>query len=301
VLDLGPGLYSLSLIVQLDGRSVSVKRSVVVKTSVTIQDVKLGISQSKKMADATVYPIGHQQGLATDVGASSTEGDFVILEFSVSPASLAPHQAFVRLTHLESALDTFFTAKGKEGSFSVGVSLAEEAEKLLQQSGEYQVSILVGDPVYEKAAEFAVGTLSLSFPVKVKPQFPIYTRPLLYDSDNALAPLPEIKHQFRQPERLPNPIIPTVFTSLIIGCFVVFIALMQRVGANLKGFPDGVGAFWSMALFASIVSILLLFTAYWLYLKAFTTLKYLSVLGVVTVFTGHRAFIASYAQKSPSS
>lgn len=77
--------------------------------------------------------------------------------------------------------------------------------------------------ILDKGIETDLGTLTLSFPPKPKPTFPLYTRPLLHESDISLVPMPVIEHQFRVPEKRPTPIIPAFFTLLIAACLAGFI------------------------------------------------------------------------------
>ena len=158
------------------------------------------------------------------------------------------------------------------------------------------MSLLVGDVALESPIEFSIGKVRLEFPAKVKPQYPIYTRPLLHDSDNALAAMPEIIHQFRPPAPRPPVIVSTIFIILVAAPLVVFILGLPVVGANLKGFPDGFGAVWSLGLFASLLAFLILLTAYWLTLTMFTTLNYMLPLSVITVVTGTGALRARAAK-----
>lgn len=213
-------------------------------------------------------------------------------------------QAFLRLTHVETGLDTFYTMRKKassssEGStaLSVSFSLAEEMATFLQRSGAYQLSLLVGDVVYDSPIEKSLGSLSLSFPPKTKTLFPLYTRPLLYESDNALSALPVINHQFRQPEKRPSPVVSLFFTGLIGLALFAFVLSLRSVGANLKGLPGGLGFIWTVLLFGGLGGFALFYTAYFISIKMMTLLTYLLPLSLFTVFTGHKAFTASAAKR----
>lgn len=291
-------MYDVHFIV---GSIGNIARSVAIQTTADVDDIEVAISPSKNSLEGKVYHVNKNQGLAKGIEASSSEGHYVHVSYVVNSA-VPPHQAFARFTHLGQNLDTYFASKVKEvdGKWRLTsvVSLGDEVENFFYHSGDYQLTLLVADSVYDRPIELNVGTLKLTFPVKAKVNYPLYKRPLLWDSDNALAALPEIHHQFRQPEVRPSPVVSAFFTGLVVMAFVFFLLYLPRVGANMKALPSGLGFLWSVAWLGSLSVILCLFTAYWVYLKGMTTLKYLFPVSTIAVFVGHQAF--SYSAKSKS-
>lgn len=290
---LAPGLYELVLAV---GGAGGVRRSLIVKTAGAVEGVEV-----------TVAGKTHKGALPAAGGAQAValEGDGVRVAFTL--ASPAPaQQAFLRFTQLGVAkpVETLYAAKrtergGGDGwDYSAGVVLADEMAAFGYASGDYELSLLVGDVSLAQPLEVALGKAALAFPAKPKEHFPLYTRPLLWDSDNAVAPLPEIHHQFRQPERRPNPAVPAAFTALVLAALVFFALYLPRVGANLEAFPTGAGSAWAAAFMACLGGFVLLFAAYWLKLKAVDTLRYLLGLALVTLFVGHHAFNKQAASSS---
>jgi hypothetical protein len=289
---LAPGLYELVLAV---GGQGGVKRSLIVKGSGAVEQVEV-----------TVGGKTHKQALPSGAKAAALEGDVVGVRFTL--ASPAPaQQAFLRFTLLgasgPAAVETLYAARrqeraGGEGyDYSASVALVDEMAAFAHASGDYALSLLVADVSLATPLEVALGTLHLAFPTKAKEHYPLYTRPLLWDSDNALAPLPEIHHQFRQPEKRPNPVVPAAFTLLVLAGLAFFALYLPRIGANLEGLPTGADSAWATAWLACLAAIVLLLAAYWLKLKAVATLKYLLALALVTVFVGHQAL----GRKSPAS
>ncbi len=297
--ELGAGLYDLVLQV---GEKGGIKRSLIIKASGAVTDVEVGVSPTRVALDGKTYTVPLRDG---QVKASALEGQYVSATFTVaSPAP--PQQAFLKFTHSGSGAEALYAAKrgGSAGAwkFSATVGLAEEVETAFaHRSGEYQLSLLVGDVSLEAPVEQGLGPLVLTFPSAPKVHYALYRRPLLWESDNALSAMPEIHHQFRQPERRPNPVIPAFFTLLIVLALVSFLLYLPRVGANLEGLPGGMDFVWNMAWLGCLTAVLLLFTAYWVYLKGMTTLKLLGPVGVVTVLVGHQAFSGKYKKPAGGS
>lgn len=286
---LAPGLYELVLAV---GGAGGVKRSLIVQGDGAVEGVEVTV------AGKTF------KGALPAVGAKAValEGDGVRVAFTLAGSPAPAQQAFLRFTQLGAGaanpVETLYAAKRTERAggdgwdYSAGVVLADEMAAFAYASGDYELSLLVGDVSLARPLELPLGRAQLAFPPKPKEHFPLYTRPLLWDSDNALAPLPEIHHQFRQPERRPNPVVPAAFTALVLAALAFFALYLPRVGANLEAFPatGSAGSAWAAAFMACLAGFVLLFAAYWLKLKAVDTLRYLLGLALATLFVGHQAF-----------
>ncbi|KAM3573911.1 hypothetical protein VYU27_004110 [Nannochloropsis oceanica] len=287
------GLYDVVLKVgeKLEG----VKRSLVVQGEAKLTNVEVGVSPTRAHSDGRIYPAPLRAG---EVKASSVEGEYISASFTVE-STMAPQQAFLKLTHLDTGSEAIYAAKRGGGTadawaFIAVVSLVDDVEFVFgHRSGEYQLSLLVGDVSLEMPSEQDLGTMSLAFPPKPKAHYALYRKPLQWDSDTALAPLPEIYHQFRRPEKRPNPVLPAAFTTLIALALAMFLIYLPRVGANLDGLPSaGAALVWNVAWVGCLCAVILLFTAYWVHLKGMTTLKLLLPLGLTTVLVGHRAFVS---------
>ncbi|KAL2892582.1 Dolichyl-diphosphooligosaccharide--protein glycosyltransferase subunit 2 [Bienertia sinuspersici] len=102
------------------------------------------------------------------------------------------------------------------------------------------------------------------------------TRPPLQPIDplSRFGPKAEIAHIFRAPEKRPPKELSLAFLGLTLVPLVGFLVGLLRIGVNFKNFPTAT-------------------------LNLFTTLKYLSFLGVFLVFVGHRtlSYLASTSAK----
>lgn len=288
----GVGVYELSL--KVGGKDAAVKRFLVVQAAASLINIEVGVSPSRAHLDGKLYQVPLRGG---QVKASALEGEYVSAAFTVAGAAI-PQQAFFKFTNLATNSEILFAAKRSgirsgAGSFVAVVSLADEVQAAFgHRSGEYQLSLVVGDVGFDKPLEQDLGALNLTFSSKPAVSHALYRKPLLWESDTALSPLPEIHHQFRQPERRPNAVLPAAFTFLVALALTAFFRYLPRVGANLNGFPSGgMALFWNIAWLVCLLMVLFLFTAYWVFLKGMTTLKLLFPLGVTTLLVGHRAFV----------
>jgi len=102
------------------------------------------------------------------------------------------------------------------------------------------------------------------------------------------APLPVIEHVFRPEEKRAPASISTIFTGLVFAPVLVLLILVGRVGINFKNFPTGTTSLFALAFTGCLFAYAGLVALFWFQINLLTTLKYLVVLGVVTVFVGNR-------------
>lgn len=307
--EVAAGLYTAEFSIEMDGaeegKLLAAKLPVAVGSTAVLAETRLSVSESKEIdgltAAAAGYVLAPGETLPNDAHASALEGHHLQVGLSLAGgAAAAPHQVFVRFTHAVTGLDTFFVAapkhsgggggEGGVGEFSVSISLGEESATFLQRSGAYGVAILVGGPLVSPPVLENLGAIDLDFPVVKARDWPIYARPLLHDTDVALGPLPEKHHTFRQPELRPPAAVSLLFTILVMAPLAGLAYGMRWGGANLGRLPKaGAGRAWCVAYQACMVSVVLLFATYWLALTMAYTLQVLSVLSLVTTFTGRKA------------
>ncbi|PNY10772.1 dolichyl-diphosphooligosaccharide-protein glycosyltransferase, partial [Trifolium pratense] len=226
-----------------------------------------------------------------------------------------PHQAFLKLHH-ETKIEHIFlvgnTGKKFEIIFislflSLSVIIAYNVvflpctsgeadflglvEKLFYLSGKYDIELTVGDAVMENSFSRLLGHVELDLPEAPEKA----ARPPLppVDPYSRYGPNAEINHIFRAPEKRPPQKLSLVFLGLILLPFIGFLVGLLRLGVNLKNFPGStVPATFATLFHLGLAAVLLLYVLFWLKLDLFTTLKTLGLLGVFTMFFGHR--ILSY-------
>lgn len=198
------------------------------------------IATAPGKAAAAKAPIRRQAtypGPASGGVLDATATQHLTVTFAVTNAAdgapLAPHQAFVRfvpaaadgagqITHFVAAPDSASSIAGAH-RFSLDLN-DRKALATLTEAGEYHVDLVIGDTAIANPVEWRVGTVKISPaqpPAKSPP--PLYTTPLLYESDTTLKPLREIAHTFRAPEKRPPAVISMGAGGLVVLAVVVWV------------------------------------------------------------------------------
>uniref|UniRef100_A0A803M4L6 Dolichyl-diphosphooligosaccharide--protein glycosyltransferase subunit 2 n=1 Tax=Chenopodium quinoa TaxID=63459 RepID=A0A803M4L6_CHEQI len=160
-------------------------------------------------------------------------------------------------------------------------------DKLYYLSGKYDLQLTIGDAVMENSFFRYLGHIDLDLPEAPEKA----TRPPLQPIDplSRFGPKEEIAHIFRAPETRPPKELSLAFLGLTLVPLVGFFIGLLRLGVNFKKFPTAtVSAAFAALFHVGIAAVLCLYVLFWLKLNLFTTLKYLSFLGVVLLFVGHR-------------
>ena len=301
-----PGRYAVAVSVLLTGRPKpnSFHGSFEVRDRVEVRKVYVGVSDSSDMND--MNPVKTQNSLS-DLEASAANNDKLLVDYDVistiDPSSTPrPHQAVVKLTNQQSGKSAFFVSKkGASGGgdalkYSTIINLATESVKLGSQSGEYVLSIAVGDPAYESAVEWVVGDVYIAFSSKPKVNKPLYKESLLHTSDNTLEPLPEIAHVMRPDAKRASNIMATIFTALTWLPLLAYIIFVLSLSPNLQlliSLP-------SLSLLACLAAILSLYISYWLALDGasfYETIRYLCFLFPTIMVVGRYALMVLTANR----
>ncbi|KAH9260381.1 hypothetical protein BASA81_001551 [Batrachochytrium salamandrivorans] len=145
--------------------------------------------------------------------------------------ALCPEQAVLALVHSVSKQDVQFplTCSGDNagGPKLVLANTQALSEELDFVPGPYDMVLVVSDDKMAKPVKRALGTIKvLPFERTVKKELPLFATSLLHESDTTRTALPEIHHQFREPDRRAPKLFALVFTAvqvaLLLGLVVVF-------------------------------------------------------------------------------
>nr|CAG4651768.1 EOG090X04WQ [Triops cancriformis] len=289
------GRYKLALVASASGESgaklVGLSGSaveVVVLTEVKLEEAEIAVGD----ADQSTAPKAKKVSFPSKLGAT-LEADFqqkltlrFLLKDKRSGDLMTVHQAFVKLTHAETKQEIVFVAEPDTNDvYKFDLEVNAKAKEFASLSGLYNMDVIIGDAVISNPFVWTVADVKLTFAqTSTKPK----------DSQAMYQAKPEIKHMFREPEVRPPSIVSNAFTLLAIAPFVLLLGLWIKLGVNVSNFPLSASA---VGFHVSLGGIFALFVCFWLKLDMFTTLKYLSVLGVITFITGNR-MLAQMAAKS---
>lgn len=297
-----PGLYSVDFSLNLLGQAKPIrsKLNFVVHGKIEVVNVGISVSNVKQVSLYDLTTIKTQNAIGSYSAASET-GDFVHLGFSVASVNPSgkrfqkPHQVFIRFTHKESGNSANFAGiadgsveNGAGSKYKVSVSLAKEIENFKHLSGTYIISLLTSDVSYETDIEWVVGPIELLFPAIIVKDFPLYTKALMYTSDNTLVALPEIAHVMRPDSKRASAFMSSIFTVLAGLPLIIFVTYILSLAPNLSRLKS----VSSIAFVICLLITLFLYAGYWLALEGvnfYDTIKYLCFLVPITLIIGNNA------------
>lgn len=307
---LGAGRYLLSLSCTLAEKSTAVKHQaiILITDNFDVREVSIGITDSKQIASSELQSLA-SQNMYSGGKVSALGQDVLHVNFQISSSegnTRKPHQVFLRFANEETAESILFpcfrTSDSSSLEYSALVAFGDEIENFSNQSGEYLISLLVGDVTLNEPIEWIIGTIELNFPAKQNTILPLYAKSLLHTSDTTLKALPEIEHQMRPPARRASSFMAALFTVATLAPLVIFIAFMF----SLKPDVSRMTSLSSFAFLACLVVLLVLYVSYWLALEGvsfYATIKYLCFLLPTTAIIGKYALssVAAVRQQQTKS
>eukprot|EP01029_Cantina_marsupialis_P028508 TRINITY_DN776279_c0_g1_i1.p1 TRINITY_DN776279_c0_g1~~TRINITY_DN776279_c0_g1_i1.p1 ORF type:complete len:281 (-),score=63.20 TRINITY_DN776279_c0_g1_i1:118-960(-) len=229
----------------------------------------------------------------TELTQAITENTKMRLRFEFGN-EINPHQAFVRLTNKEMDFSKFLLPKISKGTYIVDFNFKKENSFV---SGAYDMELVIGDISFESEIKHLIN-LDMEFPEEdTKKDFPLYSVPLLHESDTTRESLPEIHHQFKTYKERPQLWISYLFSFLAVIPFIVFLFFLRKL-TNFDYFPvKTIPLLWTVSFLTCFASILVLFVLFWMYLPTVDCLCWLVVLGIPTFITGNRSLRAIAVEK----
>ena len=205
---------------------------------------------------------------------------FLHVSFAVSTreAPFDPHQSFVVLTARATGKRTTFVAKptiGVAHQYAVDLDAAREG-----LNGTFDVEVLVGDAALSNPwrwhATEGVELLGCSASLPPAPVPPLYSTPLLFESDTTLEPLRELQHAFRAPDA-PRPLLlSAASTAVLVALFSTWAAATVTGG---MGWVRGPATLWAARFHVLFGALLCCIAAHWL--GAMTFLSLLQLVGLI--------------------
>eukprot|EP01112_Ceratiomyxa_fruticulosa_P016102 TRINITY_DN4831_c0_g1_i1.p1 TRINITY_DN4831_c0_g1~~TRINITY_DN4831_c0_g1_i1.p1 ORF type:complete len:681 (-),score=163.65 TRINITY_DN4831_c0_g1_i1:226-2268(-) len=204
-----------------------------------------------------------------------------------SNKAIIADQAFVRLTNLKTKNEAVFAAVpnvNEDRLYNLAIGMDENAPTFKYESGDYKLELIVGDALINPPFTWEAATVSLNFK-----NTPSSAKTTPKPESRRTASLPEITHVFASPQPLPTKSISSAFTLAVLSPFLVFLLGLLIVGANFKRLFSTSHFFYGVGFLTCIAANAALIIIYWLRLTMITTLGYLGVLSLPTIFFGNRA------------
>jgi len=269
------------------GANVEVK----VTTKVSIEDVKVGIAEKDQVAATRSVKLVYPNKAANVLQADFHQKVSVMFQLQDQQTKdpMEVHQAFVRLTKENTDQEIIFVAEADASStYKFELDVGANAKDFGYQSGKYAVELIIGDAVVENPFSWNLAEVSLTFPEGPESKS---------EDPYRYAKKPEIKHMFREPEKVPPAVVSNLFTFLVLSPLLLLVIMWIALGANVSNFPFSLSA---LGFHLGLAGIFGLYYCYWLTLDMFVTLRYLGMLAIPTFLFGNRLLSGIAADRKKS-
>ena len=151
------------------------------------------------------------------------------------PESFVPATALLQLTNSKGKKATLMMARDEKGfRIEVAPSKKDVAGPFNYEGGRFTVEFLCGDSQMRDVLKIRLMEMTMEFVRPKEPWFPLYSKPLMYATEQSLGPMKEIEHVFRPENKNPFFLFPVLFSLSIIAALVVLIMVWRRIGLTMK-------------------------------------------------------------------
>ncbi|CAI5440024.1 unnamed protein product [Caenorhabditis angaria] len=178
----------------------------------------------------------------------------------------------------ESGEDAVLVANPQaSGEYLYDATLRVASKQFNNLAGKFKGSLIIGGNTIKTPINWYFADFQLALP----------TIPIITPKSQQInySQLPEIQHEFRQPEKRPSAVISDFFTLVVLTPLLFLVGAWLKIGINFGNAPASI---WVPIFHAGLAGIVGLFFVFWLQLDMFETLKYLAILGFVTFVAGNR-------------
>ncbi|XP_067666474.1 dolichyl-diphosphooligosaccharide--protein glycosyltransferase subunit 2-like isoform X1 [Haliotis asinina] len=250
-----------------------------VTTQVSVENVEIGVADKDQTTAARTTKIVHPSKAAKTQEADSHQK--IIMKFQlkdkVSGKLITAHQAFVRLTNMQTKQEIIFVTEADSShTMKFDLDVGASAKEFGYLSGKYSMELIVGDAVIENPFSWILADVQLTFPEGAAS---------VREAQSQYAKKPEIKHKFHPEEKRPPTVVSLAFTALVLLPILVLLGLWLKIGVNISNFPMSLSAIGFHLCLGAIFG---LYYCYWTQLNMFQTLRYLGLLAIPTFLFGNK-------------
>ncbi|XP_071041016.1 dolichyl-diphosphooligosaccharide--protein glycosyltransferase subunit 2 isoform X1 [Parasteatoda tepidariorum] len=264
------------------GAQISVK----VMTEVTVEGAEIGTAYRDQVSATKTTSITYpQKSVKLDVDNHQKIFMKFALKDKNAKTALVAHQAFVQFTNQETGQEVVFVTEPDSSSiYRFDLDVSVKGKDFLYSSGVYDINLIVGDAVLKNPFVWKMAKVTFSFP----------GTPPMKSPENPYQPKPEIRHMFREKEKIPSSLVSNTFSVLCVAPLLLLLILWIKLGANLSNFPCSI---YAAGFHTGLLAIFCLFACFWMHLNMFCTLKYLLGIGLFTFVSGHKLLSKLAAEK----
>ncbi|XP_026473573.1 dolichyl-diphosphooligosaccharide--protein glycosyltransferase subunit 2 [Ctenocephalides felis] len=268
------GVYKLVLSAGSHTGNIVVK----VLGRISVKSLEVSIGDADQAAPAKKQTVPYPKKMTTVLEADSLQR--VLLKVLLADESdgkpMTVHQCFVKLSNSNNKQEIIFVAEqDSTQTYKFEMDVGSKSIDFNHKSGLYHMELIVGDALLSNSFKWHIADINLKFSQEA----------ISAEHSASRLPKPEIVHKFREPDRRPSRLVSDLFTGLCLTPLVILFVLWVKLKINVSNFPLSLSALGFHSGFGAILG---LFVIFWLKLNMFETLRYLSVLSLVTFICGHR-------------
>ncbi|XP_037956936.1 dolichyl-diphosphooligosaccharide--protein glycosyltransferase subunit 2-like [Teleopsis dalmanni] len=252
-----------------------------------VESLEISVAETSAVSTIKKYNANYPNTLSEKLSADATQ-KFSLKAIIIDDDTNKPltvHQSFVRLLNKITGEEVIFIAdQDSSRAYKVDIDIGTRAGDFNFKSGEYEISLIIGDAFLSNSLQWHIANIDLQFQQDHKDAKKQAIR----------TALPEIIHQFRVPEKRPPRFVSDIFTGLCLTPLVLLFILWGKLGINISNFnlaPSTIGFHLGFG------SILTLFAVFWWKLNMFQTLRLLIPIAIVTFLSGNRLLRRIYSQR----
>lgn len=188
-------------------------------------------SDPKSLHKIGKYPSMLTNTISVDVGQ--------VIEVSVKVLSgktqMCPEQGVFALRFNDKEDSHQVSSSCSDGAYNkvTITNNAKLSQDLKYESGLYSLVFISSDKRVSNPVQWKLATVKLQLaPKPDRKSTPLFTTALLHESDTAIAPLPEIHHQFREEDRRAPTLLALIFTGVQGFLLVLLLIGLMSLGFN---------------------------------------------------------------------
>ena len=153
------------------------------------------------------------------------------------PADFVPTTTILQLVEKTSKKSVSVPMRRSETGFMVELtpSRADLGMLVNYEDSTFSLVFLCGDMLLPKSMQISLGEVEIHFGGKPKEViYPLYSKPLMYATEQSLAPMKEIEHVFQPEHTNPFFMFPLGFAVMVVIALLGLVVVWCRIGVQMK-------------------------------------------------------------------
>ena len=153
------------------------------------------------------------------------------------PADFVPTTTILQLVEKTSKKSISVPMRRSETGFMVELTPSRSDLGMLvnYEDCKFSLVFLCGDKLLPEPMQISLGEVEIHFGGKPKDIiYPLYSKPLMYATEQSLAPMKEIEHVFQPEHTNPFFVFPLGFAVMVVIVLLGLVVMWCRIGVQMK-------------------------------------------------------------------